>query len=102
MDNIPSSVLTWLENTPVLAEISDSKEREAFQSLVGHEGFRLFLGLMLGARQTFYTQLAALPLNGMENAARASVIQGQIKGIDLARQTVVEFFSPVGDPTKGA
>jgi hypothetical protein len=90
----PEHVQAWLESTPVLAELTDSKQLEMVQSLVGHEGFHLFLGLLLGSRQAFYTALSAIPLDGAANAARASVLQGQIKGIDLVRQTVLEQFMP--------
>lgn len=93
----PSHVLQWLESIPVLDKLADSKEHEAVQALVGNEGFRLFLGLLLGSRQAFYAGLSAIPLVNGESAARASVIQGQIKGIDLFRQTILESFSSVGE-----
>lgn len=84
----------WMVSVPLLTDITESKQLEAFQSLVGHEGFAVFLGLLLGSRQAFYAALAAIPLDGAANAARASVIQGQIKGIDIARETVLEQFKP--------
>jgi hypothetical protein len=88
----------WLTSLPVVTEIEDSKQLEAVQSLLGHEGFATFLGLLLGSRQAFYVALAAIPLDGAANAARASVLQGQIKGIDLVRQTVLEQFTPAAKP----
>ena len=86
----------WLEETPVIDRFQDSKQKEAFLELVGHEGFRVFLGLMLGLQQTFMRQLAspALPINGAEGAARASVLQGKIQAIDLERQSVLDLVCP--------
>ena len=86
--NEHAAVLLWLEGTPVLDKPQDSKQTEAVRELAGNEGFRIFLGLLLGSREAFYVQLARLPLNSADAAARASVIQGKIAGIDLARQTV--------------
>lgn len=98
--NEPSAAQKWLESIPILTHLEDSQQRAAFESLIGHEGFRLFLGLLLGSRQAFYVALAAHPVFNAEGAARASVIQGQIKGIDLARQTVLDTLTPDGAQAK--
>jgi hypothetical protein len=92
----------WLEDIPVLAELSNSDEQIAVQSLIGHEGFRLFLGLMLGSRQAKYLQLSKVPLANSADATRAAVIQGTIAGIEMSRETVLECFQPLGSRTEGA
>jgi hypothetical protein len=96
-----AEVQIWLESVPVLVAPRDSKEQEELVKLVGHPGFAAFLGLMLGAREAQYQALANIPLSNMEGAARASVLQGIIKGIDLTRQTVLELF-PADEATEGA
>lgn len=98
-DDKLAAVQASLEAIPVLAQLADTKQHEAVQSLLDNEGFRLFLGLMLGTRQALYAQLAMRPVANAADAARASVIQGQIQGIDLFRETMLESFMPVGKPT---
>lgn len=85
-------VIRWFESLPVLADVKLGVDRQALLDLAGHHGFGVFIGLMMGARQAFYTQLAALPISNMESAARASVIQGRVQGIDLIRETLLEQF----------
>jgi hypothetical protein len=88
-------VMRWLEELPILAELKDSKQAEAVRSLAGHEGFGLLIGLLMATRQAFYVQLANLPIGNSTDAARFSVLQGQTKGIDLVRETLLELFPDV-------
>lgn len=70
-------------------------EKEQVKKLVEDVGFHHLLRLMLGARQAQYMVLSNIMLGDPSNVARASVIQGQIKGIDMLRETVLELFKPV-------
>lgn len=91
----------WLSSVPVYAELPDSKALEDVVSLVGHPGFYHLLGLMMGSKQAYMVQLSHIPLNNADAAARASVLQGQIKGIELLRETMLEQFSS-NTPDDGA
>lgn len=86
-------VQAWFDEVEPLTAITDSKDREQFEKLLGHPGFAVLLGLMLTARQGFYAQLSKLPLHGAADAARASVLQGTITGIELLWQTVLDQCS---------
>jgi hypothetical protein len=97
----PSTVQDWLESITPIAESTEQQDAAA-RELLGNDGLAAVIGLMLGSRQTFYTQLAHLPLDTAANVSRASVIQGQIKGIDLLRQTLLELATPAETGTEGA
>lgn len=83
----------WLESHQPKAELLPD-EAEALQSLIGNKGLGALLSLMMAARHVSYITLAALPLGTDEMVARASVIQGTIKGIDLIRETLLEQTMP--------
>lgn len=89
-----AEVQKWFDEIVPLTEITESKDREEFEKLLGHKGFAVLLGLMLTARQGFYATLSKIPLNGASDAARASVIQGNISGIELLWQTVLDQCNP--------
>lgn len=86
-------VQAWFDEIKPLTALEDSKDREQFEKLLGHPGFAVLLGLMVTARQGFYMQLSKLPLQGAADAARASVIQGTITGIELLWETVLDQCS---------
>lgn len=71
-------------------------EQNALESLVGHEGFSVLLGLMVGTRQGFLTQLGAMPLSTEPGRYQAAVLQGQIKGLNLLPQLVLDQFPSGG------
>ncbi len=83
------NIITWLEDIPLVTEILTEEQAEALESLVGHEGFQLLLGLILAEKQGLYMRLANTPLVEGQVIA-AAVIQGQIKGIERLRETLVE------------
>lgn len=87
-------VQAWFDEIVPLTEITETKDREQFEKLLGHPGFAVLLGLMLTARQGFYAQLSKIPLHGAADAARASVTQGTISGIELLWQTVLDQCNP--------
>lgn len=82
----------WLEDVPVLDGITSTPDVEAIKTLIGHEGFSLLLGLLMGSRQAYFVALANLPLGNSADAARLSVLQGKVQGIDLIRETLLEQF----------
>lgn len=88
--------LAWLEGIEPIAEITSQEDVDAIKSLVGHEGFRLLCGLLLGSRAGLYVQLSHAPLGTSTDAARLSVTQGKIQGIELVRETVLEMYSEKG------
>jgi hypothetical protein len=88
-----SSVESWVNNILPLAALTQEQEK-AVQELLGHSGVEVLVGLMLGTREAFLVMLASLPLNTPANVTHASVLQGQIKGIDLLRHTLIELSVP--------
>lgn len=92
----------WLESAVPMdgTEITALKQAE-IEQILGHPGLLSIVGLMLGARMTAYTQLAAISLHDGQQVARASVIQGTIRGIDLLRATLLERGTPA-DAEEGA
>lgn len=81
----------WLNDVPIRTELS-AIELEQLFLLTTNAAFKGLLGLLLGERQSKLIQLANLPLNSPETSARASVLQGEIKGIDKIRQTLIEVY----------
>ncbi len=88
-----NEVERWLTGIEPRVELGGSEEA-ALLSLMGHPGLTALVGLMLGSRAAFYVQLAALRLTGPDAVAAASVIQGQIQGVDLLRNTLLEVATP--------
>lgn len=70
-----------------------SQEMDALRSLLGHPGMTAFLSVLLTAQLAQYKMLGHLPLGTPEEAARASVTQGTIKGIEMVMQTLLELAS---------
>lgn len=81
----------WLNAVPIRTELSAIELEELFQ-LTENRAFKALLGLLLGERQSKLVQLANLPINSPETGARASVLQGEIKGIDKIRETLIEVY----------
>jgi hypothetical protein len=92
----------WFHTIEPRAEVKDGKEQEQLLDLFNHAGFEVFLGLMYGARQAQYAALAESPLGSAEASWRAGVIQGTIKGIELAFNTALEHSVPSGAAKEGA
>lgn len=79
----------WLESIPPLGGISSEQYDGLMQLCVDNSPLWALLGLLLGQRQDQMQILAAMPLGNSADAARASVIQGHIRGLDAARQTLL-------------
>jgi hypothetical protein len=78
---------------PVLVEL-DGKQMEAVEEFFKSDVPAILWGLMLGSKQAHYVALSNSPLTNMETVSRAAVIQGQIKGIDLFYDTLLELTIP--------
>lgn len=76
-------------STP-LADVSETQLTSLFK-LLEHDGFPVLLGLLLGERQTKYVQLSNIKLGTPEQQVAAAVLQGQIKGLDRVRETMIEM-----------
>lgn len=81
----------WLNAVPIRTELTSAELDDLFD-LTQNRAFKALLGLLLGERQSKLIQLANLALNSPEASARASVLQGEIKGIDKIRETLIEVF----------
>ena len=82
----------WLGHLPVLGDEDITDEmRQGILELLGHKGFGALLGLLLGQKQVYLFQLAAVPLDSAAQVARASVIQGRTMGIDAIRETLLDI-----------
>lgn len=88
----------FLDNIPELLEPS-VEQHDAIFALMQNKGFIALLGLLQAGRQGFYMQLANTPLHDELHRHAASVIQGQIKGIDAIRDTLLSLI-PDQDPTE--
>jgi hypothetical protein len=91
-----------LDNSPVLAEIPDSKAMEELHDLFKHQGLPHLWGLLLGARQTWFVALSQAPVGSTAEIQRLGVIQGTIKGIELFRDTVLEQAMTSDEKHEGA
>jgi hypothetical protein len=81
----------WLNAVPIRTELTGAELDDLF-NLTTNRAFKALLGLLLGERQSKLVQLANLPINSPETSARASVLQGEIKGIDKIRETLIEVY----------
>lgn len=79
-----------LDEAPVLTGIADGKSQEAFESLLKSPGLPILYGLLLGSRQGLFAALSKSPLTNMETVSRAAVIQGQISGVEIFYNTLLE------------
>jgi hypothetical protein len=86
----------WLDKAEVIVQPNADQQR-ALEGIVGGDGLLVLLGLLVGSRQGFYLQLSQTPLSDPAQTYRAAVLQGQIKGIDLVAQTVLNMFPAAGD-----
>jgi hypothetical protein len=84
----------WIQSIPTIAEPSD-EQADALRGLFGSAGLTTFLGLLKGARQGRYAFLSNVPLGGAENDCAAAVIQGTIRGLEIAFDTVREVAVPM-------
>lgn len=90
-----AAVQAWLETVEFASiEKLTQQQSEDLLSLVGHPGMKLLLGLLVGERQGLYVQLGNAQLGTAEAAARASVLQGTIKGIDRLPALLLEIVIP--------
>jgi hypothetical protein len=81
----------WLNAVPIRTELTGAELNDLFE-LTANRAFKALLGLLLGERQSKLVQLANLAINSPETGARASVLQGEIKGIDKIRETLIEVY----------
>lgn len=81
-----------LESFPAKIEASGA-EIDAMISLVDQEGFKVLVGLLLGEKQALFEQMLLLPLGTPDQDYRMAVTQGQIKGIESIRRTMLEVLS---------
>jgi hypothetical protein len=91
-----------LRYAPVLTVLPDSKAEESMADLLKHPALPLLWGLMLGAKQAQYVGLANMPMGNMAEVARAAVIQGTIKGIDMFYDTLLELSVPSSEQEQEA
>ena len=91
----------WLDTIHATDRL-DREQSNALLSLLGDEGLKALIALMMGARQGLYVALSNQPLGTEDGRHRASVIQGQIAGIDLLPQTLLELVIPAQPGTEGA
>ena len=75
----------------------DSRELGELEDWLKQPGFHHYIGLVLGARQAQLLAVANAPLGDAEKSCRASVLQGTIKGLDLALECFVDLFPDAGN-----
>lgn len=88
-----------LMSTAELKTDLNMQELGELEDMVKSPGFLHYIGLLLANRQALYVALSNAELGTSEKSGRASVLQGQIKGLELARDNVLECFPPAGDGT---
>lgn len=100
------AVQAWMESLPL---VTDFAELDAVQStallrlLSSGSGLEPLLGLLMAEKQALMVQLSHTVLDNSGAAARASVLQGKIQGIERIRETILEFVHVAGKPaTTGA
>lgn len=101
MQHNQRAVQAWLDTIEAKAGLN-SQEQDELLRLFAEPGLPHLISLMMGARQALYAQLANQPLSSAEAVARASVIQGQIKGIDMLPETLLEMVPPAQAAPEGA
>lgn len=72
-------------NTLQLAEL---------QKVLTAPGFQVFMGLLLSVRNGHLQMIANLPIVSKEDHWRTAVLQGQIKSVDIIRETLLQLYQP--------
>lgn len=91
-------VRRWLEALPDVVDIS-VEEQAHLETLIGHPGFAVFLGLVHASKRTYMEQLCRMPLSTAESAGRASVIQGIVAGLEASRQIALSIVTDAEEST---
>jgi hypothetical protein len=89
-------ILKLISESQVLDCLTSTQLAEVEQ-IIKSRGFKPYVGLLLGAKQAQLVALSQQQLGSSELSCRASVIQGTIRGIDLALQSFVDLFPEAGD-----
>jgi hypothetical protein len=90
-----NDILKKMEVAEVLTNLTSIQLGE-LEALIKSAGFPHYVGLLLGAKQAQLIVLAQQQLGTSELSCRASVLQGTIKGLDLALQSFVDLFPDAG------
>lgn len=88
-------ILHRMTTAPVRTEL-DSRELSQLEEMIKSDAFLLYCGLLFGSKQAQLVGLANCRLGTSELSCAASVMQGTIKGIDLALQSFVDLFPNAG------
>lgn len=86
-----NSIIPWLNSIEIVAEPTGDQIDEVWK-LLDEPGLAVLLGLLLGQRQGSLVTLSLVPAASVENQHTISRIQGEIKGLDALRNTLLELF----------
>lgn len=87
----------WLEGITPKTYFNEA-DRIEVSKLLALPGFRTLLCSLQAEREAFRATLEGMPLTNQDQAARASVLQGQIKGIDRIRHHLLDILVPDATP----
>lgn len=83
----------WLEELTPQTYFTEA-DRIEVTKLIAMPGFKTLLCSLQAEREAFRATLEGMPLTNQDQAARASVLQGQIKGIDRIRHHLLDIMVP--------
>lgn len=83
----------FLDEVPLLdaADLDQDAFDKLVRELTRGSALEALLGLLSAERQGLLWQLAHTPITTPTEAARASVLQGKIQGLERAKETVLEL-----------
>lgn len=86
----------WLKEQGIIESVTD-EQYESVRQLIGNPSFGIFWALLRYRREESAVFLSNAPLGGPERDCAASVLQGNIKAIDLIRELILELAEPTAD-----
>jgi hypothetical protein len=82
---------SWLNSIPAVEQITSEQFDGLMNQCQTNSPLWALLALLLGQQQDQLRLLSQMPLGTAEKSAAASVIQGHIRGLDAARQTLLSL-----------